>query len=131
MSHVVDGLYYTRDHIWIMVEDEQATIGLTDFGQIWVGDVTMVELPEDDRKVHCGDEVASIQGRDGDLPVNAPVSGKVIEVNQELENSPETINQDCYGIGWLFKVDMSNPSELDRWMEAEAYEEFLAREEDE
>ena len=130
MSHIMDDLLYTRDHLWVLVEDSLATVGLTDFALGLVGDVTMVEPPEDDRDLHSGDEVAKILGREGEMAVCSPVSGQVTEVNQELEASPDIIGQDCYGMGWLYRVEMTRPSELDRLMEAEEYEAFLASEEE-
>lgn len=130
MSQVLEDLLYTKDHLWVLVEDAQATIGVTDFGQHLIGDVTIADLPEDDREVHAGDQIASLQGRDDDLDVASPVSGVIVEVNQDLENAPELINQDNYGAGWIVRVDIHRPAELDRLLTAEQYEEFLAREEE-
>ncbi len=131
MSQVLDGLYYSKEHLWVLVEDSVATVGITDHAQHTVGYATMVELPEDDREVHMGDEIATVQGRDDDLAVCAPVSGVVVEVNQELESNPEVVNQDPYGMGWIVKIDMSRQGEVDRLLSPEDYEDFLENEDEE
>jgi glycine cleavage system H protein len=131
MSSVPGNLQYTDEHEWVLVEDEIATVGISDFAQNELGDITFVELPEDDVDIAAGDEAATIESVKAASPVYAPVSGRIAEVNVDLEESPENINQDPFGAGWIFRVEMSDASELDKLMDAEAYEAFLEKAEEE
>ena len=127
MSQITDSVFYTQDHLWVLVEDSLATIGISDHGQHLLGDIMQVDLPEDDIDTAAGDQLASAQGRDEDLDFVAPVSGRVVEVNLELRETPELINQDPYGAGWLVRIDMTDDRELDGLMPAKDYEAFLER----
>jgi len=130
MSNVPEDLKYTEDHEWVMVEDNVATVGITDYAQVELGDITFVELPEDDITVIAGDEAATIESVKAASPVYTPVSGQVGEANIDLEETPENLNQDPYGAGWIFKVEMSAPDELEKLMTAAAYEDFIKSQED-
>ncbi len=130
MSTIPGNLHYTKDHEWVLVEDSVATIGITDYAQAELGDITYVELPADDSDVVAGNEAANIESVKAASPIYAPVSGRVIEVNGDIEGSPELLNEDPYGAGWIFKVEMSDESELDNLLSAEEYEEHLAKSED-
>lgn len=130
MSTIPGNLHYTKDHEWVLVEDSVATIGITDYAQAELGDITYVELPADDSDVVAGNEAANIESVKAASPIYAPVSGRVIEVNGDIEGSPELLNEDPYGAGWIFKVEMSDESELDDLLSAEEYEEHLAKSED-
>lgn len=125
MSTIQRELLYTKDHEWVLVEDQVATVGISDHAQSELGDITFVELPEDDTDIHSGDEAANIESVKAASPVYSPATGSIIEVNGDLEENPETVNHDCYGAGWIFKVEMIDPSELEDLMDAEAYEAFL------
>ncbi len=120
---------YTEDHEWIKVEGEIGTVGITDHAQKQLGDIVFVEVPEVDEEVSAGDEAGSIESVKAVADVFAPVSGTIVEVNESLEDAPETVNQDPHGDGWLFKVQMSDSAELDDTMDAAAYEKFLEEEE--
>ncbi len=120
---------YTEDHEWIKVEGETGTVGITDHAQKQLGDIVFVEVPEVDEEVSAGDEAGSIESVKAVADVFSPVSGTIVEVNESLEDAPETVNQDPHGDGWLFKVEMSDSSELDDMMDAAAYEKFLEEEE--
>ncbi len=119
---------YTEDHEWIKVEGNIGTVGITDYAQKQLGDIVYVELPEVDDEFEKGDEVATIESVKAASPVIIPVSGKIVEINEELEDSPELVNQDPHGKGWFFKVELSNLSELDDLMTAEQYEEYIKSE---
>lgn len=131
MSTVQPELLYTKEHEWILMEDNVATIGISDHAQAELGDITFVELPDDDMEMHAGDEVANIESVKAASPVFSPLSGTVIEVNNDLEESPETVNHDCYGAGWVYKLEVSDTDELSKLMDAEAYEAYLEGLEDE
>ena len=132
MSELPGDLEYTEDHEWLRREDDgSVTIGITDHAQTELGDITFVEIPQDDTDVNVDDETANIESVKAASPIYSPVSGTIVEVNADLEESPEAINEDPYGSGWIFKVEMSNASELDKLMDAEAYETFLQKETEE
>ncbi len=119
---------YTEDHEWIKVEGNIGTVGITDYAQKQLGDIVYVELPEVDDEFEKGEEVATVESVKAASPVMIPVSGKVVEINEDLEDSPELVNQDPHGKGWFFKVELSDPSELDDLMTAEQYEEYIKSE---
>ncbi len=119
---------YTEDHEWIKVEGNIGTVGITDYAQKQLGDIVYVELPEVDDEFDKGEEVATVESVKAASPVMIPVSGKIVEINEELEDAPETVNQDPHGKGWFFKVEISDESELDGLMSAEQYEEYIKAE---
>jgi len=119
---------YTEDHEWIKVEGNIGTVGITDYAQKQLGDIVYVELPEVDDEFDKGEEVATVESVKAASPVMIPVSGKIVEINEELEDAPETVNQDPHGKGWFFKVEISDKSELDGLMSAEQYEEYIKAE---
>ena len=119
---------YTEDHEWIKVEGNIGTVGITDYAQKQLGDIVYVELPEVDDEFSKGDEVATVESVKAASPIFIPVSGKIVEVNEELEDAPELLNQDPHGKGWIFKVELSDESELDELLTAESYEELIKAE---
>lgn len=121
---VEKGLLYTKDHDWVKVEGNIATIGLSDYAQDHLGDIVYVELPEVDEEMEKGDTLASVESVKAASDITAPVSGKVIEVNESLDDEPGEINKDCYG-AWVCKVEMSDKSELDGLMNDADYEASL------
>ena len=118
---------YTSSHEWIQIEDGIATIGITDFAQQQLGDITYVELPQVDDEISGGQEAAVVESVKAASDVFAPISGAVVEVNEALEESPERINIDPYGEGWLYRVRMSAPEEEDQLLSAEEYEDLLPK----
>ena len=123
-----DNLYYSAEHLWIMVEDGIATIGLTEHAQTRLGEITAVTLPEDDADVSAGDEAVTVESIRATRSFACPLSGRVIEINDELAESPEVVNEDAYGQGWLFKLELSEEEELEELMSEEDYEAFLQEE---
>ena len=123
MSKIVEGLRYSDSHEWVKVEGDIAVIGVSDFAQSEMGDITYVDMPDEDEEVTAGEEFGAVESVKAASDLNSPVSGTVVEVNDALEDSPEIINADAFG-NWIIKVKLSDPSELDNLMDAKAYEEF-------
>jgi len=120
MSKVIEGLRYSEDHEWVKVEGNIATIGITDYAQKELGDITYADLPEVDDEVEAGEEFGALESVKASSELLCPVSGKVVEVNPELEDAPEKINEDAYE-AWIIKVEMSDPAQVDALLDAGAY----------
>ena len=121
---VPQDLFYAKTHEWVSLEDGIATVGITDFAQSQLSDLTFVELPEVGTEFSAGDEAAVVESVKAAADVYAPISGEVVEVNADLEDSPELINKDAFGKGWIFKIKVSNESDVDDLMDADSYEEL-------
>lgn len=117
-------VHYTREHEWIRVDGDTATVGITDFAQGQLGDVVFVEVPEAGRTVEKGGEAAVVESVKAASDVYAPVSGEVIEGNQALVDDPALVNSDPEGEGWFFKLKLVDASELEGLMDEAAYKEF-------
>ncbi len=118
---------YSSDHEWARSEDgKSATIGITDYAQEQLGDIVFVELPEEGDSFDAGDEVAVIESVKAAAELKTPVAGTVIEINSDLEDSPETVNESPTEDGWFCRLELSDPSELDDLMSEEEYEEFTS-----
>ncbi|NOY15952.1 MAG: glycine cleavage system protein GcvH [Gammaproteobacteria bacterium] len=127
MSNVPRELKYTKSHEWILAGDDGlVTIGITDYAQVLLGDMVFIELPEIDKKLDAGDECSVIESVKAASDVYAPVAGTVIAVNEKLVDAPELINEDPYGEGWMFRLQIADVSELDGLMDADAYEAIEA-----
>lgn len=122
-------LAYTKQHEWVRVEGGVAAIGISDYAQEALGDITFVELPDVGAELAKGDEACAIESAKAAASIFAPVSGKVVEANGELEDDPGLINNEPYGKGWICKLELSDPAEAAGLMDAGQYEEFLASEE--
>jgi glycine cleavage system H protein len=116
---------FTKDHEWVKVEDDTASVGITEYAQKELGDVVYVELPSVGDSISRGDACSNIESVKAVSDIYAPISGEVIETNETLEDKPELINQDPYSDGWIFKVKLENTDELDELMNDEEYEEYL------
>jgi glycine cleavage system H protein len=125
-----DDIKYHREHAWVRVEGKNATIGITDFAQQQLGDIVYVDLPEVDTEVDADSELCEIESTKATSPVISPVSGRVLEVNEDLGDSPEIINEDPYGNGWIAVIAMSDASEVNDLMSRDEYEKFLKEEEE-
>ena len=117
-------LYFTKEHEWIAVEGDTATVGITDFAQSQLGDIVFVEVPAAGATVKKGSEAAVVESVKAASDVYAPVSGEVTEGNQALVDDPALVNSDAEGEGWFFRLRLSNRSELDGLMDVEAYKAF-------
>ena len=115
-------LKYSKDHEWVKVDGNIATIGITDFAQSQLGDIVFVDIQTEGEELEAGEVFGAIEAVKTVADGLMPVSGKVIEVNAELESAPESVNTDPYGAGWMIKVEMSNPAEYDDLLDAAAYE---------
>lgn len=123
-----ENIKYTKSHEWVRVADKMATIGVTEFAQEELGDIVNVELPAAGTAVHAGEPFGSVDSVKAVSDLMSPVTGEVVEVNDDVEGSPELINQEPYGTGWLIIVRMDDPSELESLMGSEEYERFIEAE---
>ncbi len=118
-------LLYTKEHEWVSVDDNVATIGITDYAQGELGDIVFVELPKVGDETKQMEPFGTIEAVKAVSELYAPVTGKVVAINEELQDSPELINQDPYGKGWMIKVELSNPEELDKLLPPKDYEQLI------
>lgn len=126
-----EDLLYTETHCWVRKEDDgDVVVGITDFAQEQMTELTFVELPEVGETVEAGGEVAVVESVKAANDVYAPVSGEIVAVNDDLTEEPELVNQDPFGRGWLFRIRPSDPSELDRLMDFDTYESSLPDDEE-
>ncbi len=129
MSQVPEDLKYTRNHEWVRVEaDGSATVGITEHAQESLGDLVFVEPPEVGTQVQPEEACAVVESVKAASDVYAPISGEVTESNDELADSPETVNNDPYGEGWIFRIQPADTGELDSLLDASAYQELVAEE---
>jgi glycine cleavage system H protein len=120
-----DDLKYHEEHDWARIDGDQATFGVTWYAQDALGEVVFFDPPEVGRSVTKDESYAEVESVKAVSDVFAPLSGEIVEVNEELADSPERINADPYGAGWMIRVRLSDPSEVDRLMDADAYKELL------
>ena len=124
MSKILEGLKYSESHEWVKVEGNVAFVGVSDFAQKEMGDITYVDMPEDGDDVLAGEEFGALESVKASSELISPVSGTVVAVNSELEDAPEKVNEDAYG-AWIIKVEMSNPGELDKLLDAAGYKALI------
>lgn len=124
MSKILEGLCYSESHEWVKVEGNIAIIGVSDFAQKEMGDITYVDMPAVDDEVAAGEEFGALESVKASSDLISPVSGTVVEVNEELEDAPEKVNEDAYA-SWIIKVEMSDPSELDALLDAAGYKALI------
>ena len=122
---VPNELKYSKEHEWVKVEGNVATIGITEYAQSELGDIVFVELPETDDEINEGDTFGSVESVKTVSELYAPISGKVVEVNEELEDSPESVNESPYEKAWMVKVEISDESQLEALLTAEKYSEMI------
>lgn len=121
-------LRYHKEHEWTRAEGKKATVGISDFAQEALGDIVYVEIPKVGTTVRFRDEITEIESTKTTSPLYAPVSGKIIAVNDQLKEKPELINKDPYGAGWIVMIEMAHPKEVEQLMTASEYEAFLQKE---
>lgn len=124
MSKILEGLCYSESHEWVKVEGNIAVVGVSDFAQKEMGDITYVDMPAVDDEVSAGEEFGALESVKASSDLISPVSGVVVEVNEELEDAPEKVNEDAYA-SWIIKVEMSDPSELDALLDAAGYKALI------
>ena len=118
-------LMYTNDHEWIKFDNNIVTIGITDFAQGELGDIIFVELPEVGKEIEKDEAFGTIEAVKTVSDLVSPVTGKVVEINDEIEDSPELVNEDCYGKGWFVKIELNNLSAKDELLSAEDYQDII------
>ncbi len=125
---IPEELRYRETHEWVRVEGDEAVVGITDYAQEELGDVVYVELPELGREVAAGEAVAVIESVKTASDIYAPVSGTVVATNEDLAEHPEKVNEDPYGAGWIFRLKLKDPAEVEALLDAAAYEKLIAGE---
>jgi len=128
--NIPQNLRYSNDHEWAATDGSIATVGITEFAVGQLGDITLVELPQVGDMVKAGASIGTVESVKAVSDILAPLSGKVVALNGELEDAPEKVNEDCYGDGWMLKIELADKSELERLMDAKSYEAFLSSLED-
>ena len=126
MMNIPKELKYSNDHEWVKVDGDVAYIGVSDFAQAQLGDIVFVEIPDEGREIKAGETFSVIESVKAVSDIIAPVSGKIVKVNDALGDTPEVINQDPYVDGWIVAVELSDPSEMDALLDAGAYEKLTA-----
>jgi len=121
-----ENLRYTKDHEWIKIDGDEATVGITDFAQRELGDIVYVEIESVGKDLKAGEIFGTVEAVKTVSDLYLPLSGSVSKVNPNLNSNPEAVNSDPYGEGWMIKMRVSNPSELDELLSAEAYEQLVA-----
>ena len=125
--NIPEKLSYTKDHEWIKIEDNVGTIGITDYAQGELGDIVFVDIPEDLEEISSGESFGTIEAVKTVSDLYAPCDGKVVEINQKLVDEPQVINGDPYGDGWLIKIEISDSSQLNELLSAEAYKNQIGQ----
>ena len=123
-----ENIKYHKEHTWVKASGKKATVGITDYAQDALGDIVYIDLPEVDAAVEANTEMSEIESTKATSAVIAPVSGTIVEVNEKLGDSPEIINEDPYGKGWIAVIEMDNESEVDDLMGAGDYERYIEEE---
>jgi len=128
MANVPEDLHYSKDHEWVRVDGDQAIIGITDYAQNSLGDVVYVELPKAEDEFAANEAFGSVESVKAVSEVFTPVAGVVVKINEALADEPENVNSDPYGSGWMIRLKMSNPGEVDSLLTAAEYEDFTKAE---
>ena len=128
MANVPEDLHYSKDHEWVRVDGDQAIIGITDYAQNSLGDVVYVELPKAEEEFAANEPFGSVESVKAVSEVFTPVAGVIVKINEALADEPETVNSDPYGQGWMIRLKMSNPGEVDSLLTAAEYEDFTKAE---
>ena len=128
MANTPEDLSYTKDHEWVRVKGEQATVGITDHAQNQLGDVVYVELPKVGDSFEAAEPFGSVESVKAVSEIYMPLSGTVVEVNDALNDAPERVNEDPYGTGWMIKIRMDNASQVDALLTAAEYEDYIKEE---
>ena len=118
-------LLYTKEHEWVLIEGNKGKVGITDFAQAQLGDITYIELPAEGKEVKRSEALASIESVKAASDIYAPMSGKVIQINDALSSSPESVNKSPYEAGWLAVIEIKDASEKNNLMDSKKYEEYL------
>jgi glycine cleavage system H protein len=123
--NIPDNLKFTKDHEWVKAEGKIGTVGITDYAQGELGDIIYIDIPLPDAAVKQGDSFGTIEAVKTVSDIFAPVSGKIVEVNTSVNNNPASVNKDPYGEGWIVKIEISDPEELNKLLTPEKYKELV------
>lgn len=123
----MEDIKYHKEHTWVEIEGEKAIVGITNYAQESLGDIVHIDLPEVEEEVEANTELAEIVSTKATLSIISPVSGKIIEVNEELRETPEIINEDPHGMGWIAVIKIDNTTELSDLMDVSDYERYLEK----
>jgi len=123
--HIPENLKYTSDHEWVMIESDRAKVGITDYAQDALGDVVFVDIPEVGKRVTVGETVTEVESTKSVSDIYAPLEGEIIEINQDLDDSPELLNGDPYGEGWIFILKLNDAGSIDNLLSAKEYRELV------
>ena len=123
--HIPENLKYTSDHEWVMIESGRAKVGITDYAQDALGDVVFVDIPEVGKRVTVGETVTEVESTKSVSDIYAPLEGEIIEINQDLDDSPELLNGDPYGEGWIFILELDEGASTDNLLSANEYRELV------
>jgi glycine cleavage system H protein len=126
MSKILENLRYSKDHEWVFVEGDVATVGITDYAQEALGDVVYVDFPRVGDSFASHDAIGSVESVKAVSEIFTPVGGEITEINEGVNDTPENVNSDCYGEGWMFKIKMNNAGEADAMLSNVEYEEYLS-----
>jgi glycine cleavage system H protein len=126
-----DDLYYNRNHLWVRIQGNRGTVGVTDYAQREMGEVLFVDLPEEGSQVEKNDVFGSLESSKTVAELRCPVSGEIVSISKDLEEEPALVNDDPYGKGWLIVVEIDDPNELEEMINAADYEELLEQEAEE
>ncbi len=122
---IPEDLYYTKEHTWVKVEENLAVVGITDYGQDQLGTIVYVELPQKGDFVDAGDKVISVESLKATVEIFSPLTGKITDINEELNDEPDLINSEPYTSGWLYELELKDPSEIEDLLTAEDYKTYL------
>jgi glycine cleavage system H protein len=128
MANVPEDLHYSKDHEWVRVDGDQAIIGITDYAQNSLGDVVYVELPKAGEEFAANEPFGSVESVKAVSEVFTPIAGAIVQINESLADEPEAVNSDPYGAGWMIRLKMANPGEVDSLLTAAEYEDFTKAE---
>jgi len=123
--NIPSGYYYTRDHLWIKSEDNTVVIGITDYGQRKLRDIVHIELPSIGQTVEEGEVLAVVESIKASVEIHSPVTGKVVEINTKLADTPELINEEPYEAGWIAKIELTEEKNFEDFMEADEYSKYI------
>jgi glycine cleavage system H protein len=126
MSKILENLRYSKDHEWVLIEGDVATVGITDYAQESLGDVVYIDFPRVGDSFGSHDAIGSVESVKAVSEIFTPVGGEIVEINEAVNDTPENVNSDCYGEGWMFKIKMSNALEVDAMLSNDEYEEYLS-----
>ncbi|SMB99445.1 glycine cleavage system H protein [Thermanaeromonas toyohensis ToBE] len=123
--HIPEDLFYTKEHEWLRMEGNRGRVGITDYAQHSLGDIVFVELPPIGKEFKAGEAFGVVESVKSASDIYMPISGKVVAVNEEVVNSPQIINQDPYGQGWMIEIEPSNPEEIKELLDASGYKKLV------